>query len=280
MGTIWYLLSLREGTNTPLWLGETGENSNTWFYETMRMVENYDIGWNIWTHKKLSTITAPLSAPPRNANYDKVTEHWKGNGPRPSVDEASQGLFQMAEDLAIEHNDLRPDVIAALFSPDFNTRQVPYTNLTIPGTIAAVYYDIGNNGISYSDTEYMRVSSDDSQNNGNNGWSFRNDEYDIENVNIIHQICSLVVDDKPVGNADVEVGGTGGVTKSWKNVFCGRDEVTAGAVFRVSVYIEVLILISCVPDNHVYLSLQYGQFVSMQGDMALFVEINKSSGMV
>ncbi len=272
VGTIWYLLSLIEGTNTPLWLGETGENSNTWFYETMTMVENYDIGWNIWTHKKLSTITAPLSAP-RNANYDKVTEYWKGNGPRPSVDEASQGLFQMAEDLAIEHNDLRPDVIAALFSPDFNTRQVPYTNLTIPGTIAAVYYDIGNNGISYSDTEYMRVSSDDSQNNGNNGWSFRNDGVDIEGSddnpsgyavgfidsgewleytvtieesreytisarvasNNSNGVFRVKVDDKPVG-ADVEVSSTGSY-QSWKNIFVGRDELTAGTV---TVRVEML----------------------------------------
>ena len=33
--------------------------------------------------------------------------------------------------------------------------------------------DISNNGISYSDIECMRVRSDDSQNNGNNGWSFK-----------------------------------------------------------------------------------------------------------
>jgi hypothetical protein len=164
------------------------------------------------------------------------------------VDEASKGLFQMAEDLAIEHNDLRPDVIAALFSPDFNTRQVPYTNLTIPGTIAAVYYDIGNNGISYSDTEYMRVSSDDSQNNGNNGWSFRNDGVDIEEsddnpsgyaVGFIDSgewlEYTVTIDDKPVG-ADVEVSSTGSY-QSWKNIFVGRDELTAGTV---TVRVEML----------------------------------------
>ena len=33
-GSIQYLLDLREQTGVPLWLGETGENSNPWFYAT------------------------------------------------------------------------------------------------------------------------------------------------------------------------------------------------------------------------------------------------------
>jgi len=268
-GTINYLLGLRDNTDTPLWLGETGENSNTWLYESLRMVESNDIGWNVWTHKKVTTITAPLSAP-RNENYDKVTEYWKGNGPRPSVEEARAGLFQFAEDIAIENNDFRPDVVAALFSPDFNTRQVPYTDLSIPGIIPAVYYDIGNQGLSYSDTEYMRVSSDESQNNGNNGWSLRNDGVDIEvsnsnpsgysvgfiatgewleytveisetrEYNISARVASnnsagifrVRVNGKPVG-PDVQVTSSGGF-QSWNDIVVGTDELEAGtALIRV-----------------------------------------------
>lgn len=178
-GTINYLLALRDQTQTPLWLGESGENSNPWYFETTRLVENNKIGWNWWTHKKLGTITSPLSSS-GNENYYKVVEYWKGNGDRPTVDEAMDGLFKMAEDLAIDENSFRPDVVAALFSPDFNVRNVPYTELNIPGDIAAVHYDIGNNGVSYNDLEYKRVSSDDNQNNGNNGWEFRNDGVDIQ----------------------------------------------------------------------------------------------------
>lgn len=270
-GTINYLLGLRDGSDTPLWLGETGENSNTWLYESLSMVENVDIGWNVWTHKKLSTITAPLSAP-RNVNYDKVTEYWKGNGPRPSVDEATNGLFQMAEDLAIENTDLRPDVVAALFSPDFNTRNIPYTELSIPGSIPAAYYDIGNNGVSYYDTEYMRVSSDETQNNGNNGWSLRNDGVDIEasssnisgysigwtaagewleytveikeskNYIISARVASnnnngafrIKVNGKPVGN-DIQVSSTGSY-QNWQEIFVGDEDLDVGtALIRVEI---------------------------------------------
>lgn len=178
-GTINYLLTLRDQTNTPLWLGETGENSNPWFYETTRLVEGLNIGWNLWTHKKLGTITSPLSSS-ANENYTKVVEFWKGNGPRPTTQEASDGLFQMAADLAFEKTSLRPDVVAALFSPSFGSSNEPYTELEIPGDIPAAHYDIGMNGVSYFDKEYKRVSSDDDQNTGNIGWEYRNDGVDIQ----------------------------------------------------------------------------------------------------
>jgi hypothetical protein len=162
----------------PLWLGESGENSNPWFYETIKLMERNNVGWNWWTHKKLETITSPLSAP-TNENYEKVLEYWRG-GNRPSVSEAKDGLFQMAEDLQIENTTRRPDVIAALFSPSFGTVNEPYKELTIPGNIKAVDYDIGTINVSYWDVEYKRVSSDDAQNNGNNGWEYRNDGVDIQ----------------------------------------------------------------------------------------------------
>ena len=61
-----------ESHNTPLWLGETGENSNPWYYETRQLAEQHEIGWNWWTHKKLETTRAPLSSP-SNENYEKLS---------------------------------------------------------------------------------------------------------------------------------------------------------------------------------------------------------------
>lgn len=178
-GTIQYLVNISNQYNVPLWLGESGENSNPWFYETIALMEANNIGWNWWTHKKLETITAPFSAP-SNSGYDAVLAYWKGEGPAPSAQEAKDGLFKMVEDLKSENCDFRPDVVASLFSPTFGSENEPYTELTIPGQIDAVLYDIGYEGVSYHDSEYKRVSSDNNQNTGNNGWSFRNDGVDIE----------------------------------------------------------------------------------------------------
>jgi len=178
-GTIQYLLNIRSTYQVPLWLGESGENSNPWFRETIDLVERNNVGWNWWTHKKLETITSPLSIP-TNPNYEKVKNYWNGSGPRPTAAEAKDGLFKMANDIDLDNTILRQDVVDALFSPIFTTANKPYKELNIPGNIEAVHFDIGMNTISYYDKEYKRVSSDAIQNTGNSGWEFRNDGVDIQ----------------------------------------------------------------------------------------------------
>jgi len=42
-------LQLREKYHVPLWMGESGENSNTWFTEAIGLVERHNIGW-AWRH--------------------------------------------------------------------------------------------------------------------------------------------------------------------------------------------------------------------------------------
>jgi aryl-phospho-beta-D-glucosidase BglC (GH1 family) len=63
IGTINYLLEIRNKTNLPLWLGETGENSNDWFRECVKLMEENNIGWAWWPHKKIDNISGPLSSP-------------------------------------------------------------------------------------------------------------------------------------------------------------------------------------------------------------------------
>lgn len=176
LGTIQYLLDIRNEFQVPLWLGETGENSNSWFYEVSRMVEFQNIGWNWWTHKKYNTLTAPLSVV-TNPEYEEVLAYWRG-GSKPTRETAIKGLMQMAEDLHIEKCVYRPDVIAALFDPEYNTKPAPYTKHQLPGVIAAVQYDLGNQGVSYYDSDYINTSGKPGA--PNQGGGFRNDGVDIE----------------------------------------------------------------------------------------------------
>ena len=46
-------VNMRESRGVPVWLGETGENSNTWFTNTVRALEANNIGWAWWPLKKL-----------------------------------------------------------------------------------------------------------------------------------------------------------------------------------------------------------------------------------
>lgn len=176
VATIQYLLAIRDTFQVPLWLGETGENSNSWFYEVSRMAESNGIGWNWWTHKKYNTLTAPLSVV-TNPDYEAVLSYWRGEGPKPTTEVAINGLMNMAHDLHIDSCVYRPDVIASLFDDNFNVSPIPYTTHTIPGTIAAVQYDLGNQGISYNDADFTNTSGTPGR--PNKGGAYRNDGVDI-----------------------------------------------------------------------------------------------------
>ncbi len=174
-GTIQYLISMSNTYNIPLWLGETGENSNHWYHKVVQLSESNNIGWCWWTHKKISTITSPLSAP-ISAQYQDVIDYWNGSAGQPSTEYAQAALFGMAISLAIENCESRPGVIPALMDPAFGETPKPVKIHSIPGTIAAVDYDIGARNVAYTDEDYMNTG-----NGGYNwGWSYRNDGVDIE----------------------------------------------------------------------------------------------------
>jgi endoglucanase len=178
VATIQNMLDIRTLYNVPLWMGESGENSNPWFYETIHLLEQNDIGWNWWTHKKIATTTSPYSAP-LTENYQTVLDYLDGNTTKPSVEFAKNALLEMAENLAIDKCEYHPDVVAALFDGQYNTVSKPYQDLKIPGTIDAVNYDIGNNGLAYRDSDYKRIRWDVWQ-PWNSGGAYRNDGVDIE----------------------------------------------------------------------------------------------------
>ena len=179
--TIQDYLNLRSNWNAPLWMGESGENSNPWFYETIKLLEDNNIGWAWWTNKKIETTTSPLSSPITPA-YQRVLDFWNGSAARPSAPVARDALFEMAGNLAAEKCVLLPDVVSALLDREFNVRPKPYTAHAIPGTINCVAYDLGNVRVAYDDVDYKHVQYGVDQ-PWNSGRQLRNDGVDIEACN-------------------------------------------------------------------------------------------------
>ncbi len=177
VNSIQYLLDIRAQTNVPLWLGETGENSNVWFYFMQKLMDENRIGWNFWTHKKIQTTTSPRSAP-YVTGYKDLVEYWNGTRPRPSATVARDALFNMARGLNLDSTEVRPGVLASLLDPDYPSLRRPFKAHVIPGIIHAVDYDIGDNGVTYADTDLMATTG--SPGGGNNGRFYRNDGVDIE----------------------------------------------------------------------------------------------------
>ena len=177
LGTIWYLLNIRSEWNTPLWLGETGENSNVWYRQTVQLAEENDIPWNFWTHKKVRTTTSPLSSP-ITQGYQRILDYWHDSGPRPAHDDARSSLFAQARALDLDSARVNVGVVPSLMDGSWESLRQPVAENRIPGVINAVDYDLGNQGVTYMDSDYWAVSG--SPGGGNSGTHLRNDGVDIE----------------------------------------------------------------------------------------------------
>lgn len=173
-------LALRELWNLPLWLGETGENSNDWFTRTMATVEAEGIGWAIWPLKKIR-YNNPLQIQP-NPGYAKVLAYWRGESARPPPAEAEAALMTLAtHDIRYENNTFHPDVVDALLRAPGDDRSVPFKDHRIGaggGTIAAADFDMGRNGVAYLD-----LTSANESGKPDTGWNpsktYRNDGVDL-----------------------------------------------------------------------------------------------------
>jgi hypothetical protein len=177
-GTIQSQLNMRNSQNYPLWMGESGENNNQWFYETIKMLETNHVGWSWWPLKKISSVVCPLTAI-KTADYQKLLTYWTNGGTKPTVTFATNTLMQMTENLKLKNCIYHPDYIDAMFRQQKTDLTIPFKSQEIPGVITATDYDMGKSGIAYSDQFVLRDGSNN-DGTGNNGWSYRNDGVDIE----------------------------------------------------------------------------------------------------
>ena len=173
------MLDYRKQYNVPIWLGESGENSNVWFKDALTLVETNNIGWAFWPMKKIENI-AGVTSVTKIPEYDVLLKYWKDGGEKPSAAFAKKTLMKMADNYKMESLTVKLDVIDAMFRQVQTNDTKPYKNHIIPGKIAATHYDLGTNEKAYSDKDFVnyRVETGnfDEWNKGN---AMRNDGVDI-----------------------------------------------------------------------------------------------------
>ena len=178
--SIQYILDARDKYNAPVWLGETGENSNVWFADAIHLLEENNIGWAWWPLKKLGNNN-PMQIK-SNPDYEKILAYWSGEGSKPTETEAYNGVMNLAISAKLENTMIKRDVIDALFRQPHSPTSIPFkTNTIINGTVLnSVDYDLGRNGIAYYDTDtatyHVSTGKRETWNRGN---SYRNDGVDI-----------------------------------------------------------------------------------------------------
>lgn len=179
-GSIQGLLNLRDAQNIPLWMGESGENSNTWFTNAIHLLESNNIGWSWWPMKKVGGVNSPFSVVKKDG-YAALLAYWQNGGSKPSVSVAKAALMELADGLKIDNTLYRKDIADAMIRQVSTTATIPYKNHHAPGIVAATDFDLGRNNFAYSDKDtanYHVVTQNFTA--WNNGWSYRNDGVDIE----------------------------------------------------------------------------------------------------
>lgn len=174
-------LELRDQYKMPLWLGESGENSNTWFTEAISLVENNGIGWAWWQLKKMG-INNPLEIK-KPEGYDKLLAYWSDRGAKPSAEEAWAILQEWLSNVRIENNVYHPDVVDAMIRQVHSTATKPFKQHVVNEntTIMAVDFDMGRQRYAYYDADSARYQYTPGVNtDGNRGRTYRNDGVDIQ----------------------------------------------------------------------------------------------------
>jgi endoglucanase len=175
--SIQYLLDIRNTHNVPLWLGETGENSNSWFTTLVKLLDQHGIGWANWPYKKLNSVAGPLTIP-KPAGYQVLLNYWNGQAVKPTKAFAYNALLELTDSLLVENCVSHPDVIHAWITAPGNAQAVPFRHHMIPGRIFCTDYDMGYQNTTYSDTDFQNTGSGSSTTNA--GGKYRNDGVDIE----------------------------------------------------------------------------------------------------
>ncbi len=178
--SIAHIIKMRDQYNIPAWLGETGENSNVWFTDAIRLFEKNNIGWSWWPLKKIG-FNNPEEIR-SNLNYNSVADYLNGKGNKPKESNVYSGLMELATYIRLENTTIHRDVIDAMIRQPFSNETLPFKDNTVTDhtVIKAVDYDLGVNGAAYSDkdtADYHVVTGKFGA--GNRGRMYRNDGVDI-----------------------------------------------------------------------------------------------------
>lgn len=114
-------LDFRAKVNLPLYMGETGENSDAWIGGFRRLLERNHMGWTFWPYKKMQNTRCMVSIQkPRNwdeiiaftekehSAFDQIRKN------RPSQEVVKTALNELLENIRFTHCSINKGYIEAL----------------------------------------------------------------------------------------------------------------------------------------------------------------------
>lgn len=173
-----WIIDMRNTYNVPIWLGESGENSNSWFTDLIALCEQNKIGWSWWPVKKAG-INNVLQVQESTA-YNNLMNYWKNGTPVFTADQAFNAVMEWADLHRIENCTVQYDVIDAMIRQPFTDTTKPFKHHVAGQPIAASDYDLGRSSSAYYDKDSADYHLETNVfGTWNAGWAYRNDGVDI-----------------------------------------------------------------------------------------------------
>jgi hypothetical protein len=116
-------LEFRERYDVPIWMGESGENTDEWIAQFAKALEKNNIGWAFWPYKKMGKPSSVVSILPP-ADWDKIVEFGKlprGTGhvearlkARPEQEMIARAFAELVENVRLERCRVNAGYLKAL----------------------------------------------------------------------------------------------------------------------------------------------------------------------
>jgi hypothetical protein len=111
-GAIQTFLDARQRWQRPVWVGETGENDDSWYAASFSLLEKNGIGWCFWPWKKLDSGNNPYSvSPPDGWN---AIQSFVSGGAKPAAANAQTTLDALVTRVPLGKSNYNEDVVCSL----------------------------------------------------------------------------------------------------------------------------------------------------------------------
>ncbi|MDL2278900.1 glycoside hydrolase family 5 protein [Parabacteroides sp. OttesenSCG-928-G07] len=115
-------VDFRDKVNLPMYMGETGENSDEWIAAWTRLMERNNIGWHYWPYKKMTTGGACMLTIPTPENWDIIVKYTqtdrssfaKIRAARPDQEVVKKALKELLENMKFANTTKNEGYIRAM----------------------------------------------------------------------------------------------------------------------------------------------------------------------
>lgn len=117
-------LDLRSRYNAPIWLGESGENTDEWITQYRTLLEEHNIGWSFWPYKKMDS-TRGIASFAKTAEWEEIIKFAEGprgsfeeiRSHRPAPEVVRKALTDLLENIRFENCTFNAGYLKALGMP-------------------------------------------------------------------------------------------------------------------------------------------------------------------